>query len=277
MIIDAQTRLYGIIGSPVRHSLSPIIHNGAFRRMGLNAVYLAFEVESLEEAMRGIRGLGIRGVSVTLPFKTQVLPFLDEIEATARKIKAVNTLVNQDGKLVGYNTDWQGAIEALEDKIDLMGKNILLLGAGGTARAIGFGLKEKGCHVFVSNRTPEKAEELAKDLDFVYQPLSSMDGRKIDIIIIATSVGMIPHHSEIPLHPNLLKEGMIVMDVVYQPLKTKLLQAAEEIGCRTIGGVEMLARQAAGQFAIWTGIKPEIEEIKRELEQVLGDEGMGST
>src|SRR4030042_634986 len=121
-MIDAETQLYGIIGNPVRHSLSPIIHNGAFRRMGLNAVYLAFEVKDLKKAIDGIRGLGIRGVSVTIPFKTEVISFLDKVDGVAGQIGAVNTIVNEGGKLVGYNTDWRGALGALEEKVDLKGK-----------------------------------------------------------------------------------------------------------------------------------------------------------
>jgi shikimate dehydrogenase len=128
-MIDAQTVLYGIIGNPVRHSLSPIIHNGAFRRMGLNAAYLAFEVKNLEEALQGIKGLGLRGVSVTIPYKTEVIPFLDEVDGVAGKINAVNTIVNEGGRLIGYNTDGCGALEALEENIDLKKKKILILGA----------------------------------------------------------------------------------------------------------------------------------------------------
>lgn len=274
-MIDAQTQLYGIIGNPVRHSLSPILHNGAFRRMGLNAVYLAFEVKNLKEAISGIRGLGIRGVSVTIPFKTQVIPFLDEVEAVAEKIKAVNTIVNEGGRLVGYNTDWRGALEALEEKVDLMGKKVLLLGAGGAARAIGFGLKEKSCEVIVSNRSPDKAKELAKDLGFIHQPLTSISELKMDVTINATSAGMSPHDTESPLPKKNLREGMVVMDIVYRPLRTKLLQEAEGRGCRTIDGLEMLARQGAGQFEIWTGRKPEINQIKEDLRRVLEKEIRG--
>ena len=270
-MIDAHTQLYGVIGNPVRHSLSPVIHNGAFKRMGLNAAYLAFEVEHLKEAINGIRGLGIRGLSVTIPFKTQVIPFLDQVEDIARKIEAVNTIKNEGERLVGYNTDWRGALEALEEKVDLKGRKVLLLGAGGTARAIGFGLKEKGSQVIISNRSPDKANELAKKLGFVYQPWLSINEPKIDVVINATSVGMAPQNAESPLPKNLLKEGMVVMDIVYQPLKTKLLQEAEKQGCQTIDGLEMLARQGAGQLEIWTGRKPEIKQIKEDLRRFLGD------
>ena len=268
-MIDAQTKLYGVIGNPVRHSLSPIIHNAAFRRMELNAAYLAFQVNNLMEALNGIRGLGICGVSVTIPFKTQVIPFLDQVEDIARKIQAVNTIKNEEGKLVAYNTDWRGALEALEEKVDLKGKKVLLLGAGGAARAIGFGLKEKGSQVIISNRSSDKANELAKDLGFVCQPWLSISEPKIDVIINATSVGMSPHKAESPLPKIFLKEGMVVMDIVYQPLKTKLLEEAEKRGCQTIDGLEMLARQGAGQLEIWTGRKPEINQIKEDLRRAL--------
>lgn len=268
-MIDAQTELYGIIGNPVRHSLSPIIHNGAFRRMGLNAVYLAFEVNNLEEAMSGIRELGLRGVSVTLPFKTQILPYLDNIEDVAWKIRAVNTIVNEGGRMIGHNTDWHGALEALEEKVDLKGKRVILLGAGGAARAIGFGLKEKGCHVIIFNRSQNRAEVLAKELGCVHHPLSSLEEMDGDILVNATSVGMYPLDAASPIPKEILKEGMIVMDIVYQPLKTKLFREAEVRGCVTIDGLEMLARQGVAQLEIWTGKRPDIREIKEDLRQAL--------
>jgi shikimate dehydrogenase len=266
-MIDAQTQLYGIIGNPVRHSLSPIIHNAAFERMGLNAAYLAFEVKDLAEALNGIRGLGMSGVSVTVPFKTQVIPFLDQVEDSAGKIQAVNTIKNEGGKLVGYNTDWRGALEALEEMVDLMGKKVLLLGAGGAARAIGFGLKKRSCQVFIYNRSLNKAEDLARE--FGHVSLSSIEGMKTDLIINATSVGMSPCNAESPLPKKYLKGGAVVMDIVYQPLKTKLLEEAEEQGCRTINGLEMLARQGAAQLEIWIGKKPEINQIKEDLRKAL--------
>src|SRR3972149_3396331 len=155
-MIDARTELYGVIGNPVQHSLSPIIHNGAFKRLGWNAVYLAFEVKNVEEALRGIRGLGVRGVSVTIPFKTEVVPLLDKIEGLAKKIGAINTIVNRRGRLIGYNTDCDGALEALEEKMDLRGKRVVLLGAGGAARGIGFGFRGRGYPLTVVTRSKER-------------------------------------------------------------------------------------------------------------------------
>ena len=266
-MINAQTKLYGIIGNPVRHSLSPIIHNRVFKRMGLNAVYVAFEVNDLRGALKGIRDLGIDGASVTIPFKTRVIPLLDQIEDVAKEIQAVNTIKNEGGKLIGYNTDWCGAIEALEEGINLENKRIILLGAGGAARAIAFGLKNKGCQVFIYNRSLNKSKDLARELGF--NSLSSLHGVDPHVIINATSVGMHPHHGESPLPREVLRRGMVVMDIVYQPLKTKLLQEAEEEGCRTINGLEMLSRQAAVQIEIWTKKKPEVRQIKEDLWQVI--------
>jgi shikimate dehydrogenase len=264
-MINAQTQLYGVIGNPARHSLSPIIHNGTFKRMRMNAVYVAFEVENLAEAMIGIRGLGIRGVSVTIPFKTQVIPYLDQVDSIAGEIKAINTIINEGGKLIGYNTDWRGAIEALEEKVDLRNKRVILLGAGGAARAITWGLKEKNCRVFIINRSPDKARNLASEFEFNYSPISCMNALDAHVIINATSVGMYPNDTESPLPKEVLKPGMTVMDIVYHPLETKLLREAEERGCQTIDGLEMLARQGAAQFQIWTGRRPEIGKIKEDL------------
>ena len=273
-MIDAQTELYGVIGNPVQHSLSPIIHNGAFKRLGWNAVYLAFEVKNVEEALRGIRGLGVRGVSVTIPFKTEVVPLLDKIEGLAKKIGAVNTIVNRRGRLIGYNTDCDGAIEALEEKMDLRGKRVVLLGAGGAARGIGFGLRERGYPLTVVTRSKERGQALSKDLGCDYLPVSSLVRMKAgefeaDVIINATSLGMYPRDGETPIPKELLKERMMVMDIVYQPLQTKLLREAKEKGCVTVDGLEMLIRQGTAQFEIWTGRRLEIEQVKKDLRRAL--------
>jgi len=273
-MIDAQTELYGVIGNPVRHSLSPVIHNGAFRGLGRNAVYLAFEVKDLEEALRGIRGLGVRGVSVTIPFKTEVIPFLDRVEGIAKKIGAVNTIFNREGKLIGYNTDCDGALEALEEKINLEGKKALLLGAGGAARAIGFGLKEKDCQLIVSNRSRKRGEALSRELKCFFQPMSSLfkmtaDELEADVIINATSLGMYPRERETPFPKKLLRKGMMVMDIVYQPLQTRLLREAKEKGCLTINGLEMLVCQGVAQLMIWIGRRPDAKQIREELYRAL--------
>jgi shikimate dehydrogenase len=273
--IDARTQLYGIIGNPVRKSLSPVIHNNAFRRMGINAAYLAFEVEDIQEALLGIRGLGIQGVSVTMPFKLSVIPFLDELDTLTGSIGSVNTIVNRTGKLIGHNTDQHGAVKALEDKLDLCGKTVVLLGAGGAARSIAYGLKEKGCRVIIFNRSSERAAKLAGELGYAHEPLSALaetggDLSDADILINATSVGMYPHEGKSPVPKRLLRKGLIVMDIVYQPLRTKLLQEAEAQGCETIDGLEMLANQGAAQLQIWTGQNPDGGQIKTDLRRALG-------
>jgi shikimate dehydrogenase len=269
-MIDAGTELYGVMGNPVRHSLSPVIHNNAFKRMGLNAAYLAFEVEHLEDAIRGVRGLGLRGMSVTIPFKTRVIPFLDEIETVAEKIGAVNTIVNEGGRLVGHNTDWTSALESLEEEVHLKKKKVLLLGAGGAARAIAFGLKEKGCEVTIYNRSLGRAEILAGELGFDFISSLSSVRQDAEVLINATSVGMYPDSAASPVPRELLRKGMTVMDIVYQPLRTKLLQEAGGEGCKTIDGLEMLARQGAAQLEIWTGRKADVGQIKMDLCQSLG-------
>ena len=278
-MIDAQTKLYGVIGNPVRHSLSPVIHNGAFKRLGWNAVYLAFEVKHVERALEGIRGLGLKGVSVTLPFKTEVIPFLDKIEGLAKKIGAVNTIVNRGGKLIGFNTDCSGALEALEEKMDLGGKRVVLLGAGGAGRAIGFGLKERGCQLIIANRSRDRGETLSRELKCYFIPMSSFVKMKAgelqaDVVINTTSLGMVPQERETPIPKKLLRKGMVVMDIVYEPLQTKLLREAKEKGCLTINGLEMFVRQGAAQFEIWTGRKPDLKQIRKDLYRALKKGGI---
>jgi shikimate dehydrogenase len=268
-MIDSRTQVYGIIGNPVRHSLSPVLHNGAFGRMGLNAVYLAFEVDDLAAALSGIRGLGIRGMSVTIPHKTRIIPLLDGLEEVAEKIQAVNTIVHRGGKLIGYNTDWLGALESLEKEISLEGRKVLLLGAGGAARAIAFGLKERGAEVIIFNRSPERAASLASELKVDYRPLSSVNQMRGEVLVNATSAGMHPQEGASPVEIEVLREGMVVMDIVYQPLRTKLLREAEERGCKTVNGLEMLARQGAAQTEIWTGKRPEIKPVMEDLRRAL--------
>jgi shikimate dehydrogenase len=251
-----------------------MIHNGAFKRLGTNAVYLAFEVKNVEEALKGIRGLGVRGVSVTLPFKTEVIPWLDKVQGLAKKIGAVNTIVNRRGRLIGYNTDSDGALEALEERMDLRGKRFVLLGAGGAARAIGLGLQQRGYSLTVVNRSKERGRALSKDLGCDYLPISSLVKMKAgeleaDVIINATSLGMYPRTGQTPIPSKLLREEMMVMDIVYQPLQTRFLREADEKGCVTVDGLEMLIRQGMAQFEIWTGKRLGIEQIKKDLRRAL--------
>lgn len=252
--ITAQTKLCAIIGNPIEHSLSPLIHNAAFEQLKLNYVFLAFKVERLEEAMMGIRALNLKGVSVTIPYKIDVMDYLDDVEDVARHIGAVNTILNRDGCLLGYNTDWIGAIMALEEKIELKDKKAVLLGAGGAARAIAFGLKKKGADLTILNRTVKKADNLASELNCQHGGLELLASLHPDILINTTSLGMYPKLDDTPVEKKWLKD-MLVFDIVYNPRKTRLIEEAEQNGCTTITGLEMFVNQAALQFELWTGRK----------------------
>jgi len=266
--ITATTKLCAIIGNPVEHSLSPLIHNAAFEHLKLNYAFLAFKVEQLREAVMGIRALNLKGVSVTIPHKVEIVDYLDDIEEVAQKIGAINTVVNQEGRLFGYNTDWSGAIKALEEKIELKNKKTVLLGAGGAARAIAYGLKEKGTDLTILNRTVKKAEVLASELDCLYGGLERVESFKPDILINTTSLGMYPQVDDTPIRKEFLK-SMLVFDIVYNPLKTRLIREAEQNGCATIMGVEMFINQAALQFELWTGKKAPVELMKNVVVEKL--------
>jgi shikimate dehydrogenase len=266
--ITASTKLCAIIGNPIGHSLSPLVHNAAFEHLGLDYVFLAFEVEQLREAVRGIAALGFKGVGITIPHKVEVIDCLDEIEPVARRIGAVNTIVNREGRLVGYNTDWIGAIMALEDRIDLRGKTAVVIGAGGAARAIAFGLKEKGAEPVILNRTVSRAQALASGLTCRFGPIELIETLSFDLVINATSVGMSPRAENTPLNKAVLKD-ILVFDTVYNPLKTRLIREAEENGCVTVTGLEMFVNQAAMQFELWTGQKAPRELMRRVAAQDL--------
>lgn len=264
---DAKTILCGIIGNPVEHSLSPTMHNAAFERLGLNYAYLAFRVEDVEGAARGMRALNIRGLSVTVPHKVTVIPFLDEIDPVARDIGAVNTIVNDTGRLKGYNTDWTGFVRSLEAHTPIQGKRIAILGAGGAARAIAFGLKERRGSLTVLNRAEEigMAAALAADIGCPYGDLSRTDAvTGADIVINATSVGMTPHTDRTVIDPGLLRPDQVVYDIVYNPLETRFLREAGARGCRVIPGYEMLLLQGVTQFELWTG-QPAPVELMRDV------------
>ncbi|AEC51236.1 shikimate 5-dehydrogenase [Pyrococcus sp. NA2] len=263
MDINAKTKVYGLIGKPVRHSLSPIMHNALFEKYNINAVYLAFEVElgRLRDAIMGAKALGIMGLNVTMPHKVEVTKFLDELSDEAREIGSVNTIANEDGRLVGYNTDGIGARKALERVTEVEGSKVLILGAGGAGRAIAYELS-KVAEVVVLNRTLEKAKELEKfgvkgdsleELPYYIE--------WADILINATSVGMGEERSIVP--KNLLRPSLVVMDIVYKPLLTRLLRDARSMGCVTVDGLWMLVYQGAESFKIWTGVEVDVEFMRR--------------
>lgn len=270
MEINGATELYGIMGNPVAHSLSPAMHNAAFAALGLNKAYLPFAVQDVGQALAGFRALGIKGVSVTIPHKQAVMAHLDSIDPVAEKIGAVNTLVIANNAIHGANTDWLGANRALAEKISLQGASVLLLGAGGSARAIGFGLLEAGASLTIASRTPEKGQALAQLLGCPWLPLAEAASAKVDILINATSMGMGAQHDLLPIASEALVNFQVVMDIVYAPLKTRLLQAAEQAGCQTINGLAMLLYQGTAQFELWTGQQAPVEVMRQSLLTSLG-------
>ena len=272
MIIDQHTALYGVIGNPVRHSLSPILHNAAFSATSLNAVYLAFETGDIEECIKGIRALGIKGASITIPFKTTVMPFLDEIDPLAKRIGAVNTIVNDSGRLKGYNTDALGALKALEENVKLAGMTCLIIGAGGAARAIGFMLKEQDVAVSIVNRSRKRGEALAASLGCPFVPLDEISGTKGGLLVQTTSVGMYPDIDQCPVPENILENGMVVMDIVYLPAETRLLNLARDRGCVIISGVDMFINQGAEQFRLWTDLDPPFASMRHALKEAMLDQ-----
>jgi shikimate dehydrogenase len=266
-MIDANTSLFGLIGNPVAHSLSPVMHNRAFAAISYNAVYLAFRATDPGSAIKGIKALNLKGVSITLPHKVAIMEYLDEIDATAARIGAVNTIVNKQGRLIGYNTDCPGALEALRTQTTIQGKSVALIGAGGAARAIGFGLVAAGGRVTVLNRSRTNGERLAGDLQAEFSPLDDWQPNRYEILINTTPVGMHPGMDATPIPKEHLSEDMVVMDIVYNPIKTRLLKAAEAKQCRTINGVAMFVFQGAQQFELWTGQKAPVDVMQ---DAVLG-------
>ena len=269
MIIDQYTALYGVVGFPLKHSLSPVMHNAAFIAIGLNAVYLAFETRDLEGCIQGMKALGIKGMSVTIPYKSAIISLLDEVDGSAKRIGAVNTVVNHEGRLIGYNTDATGGLKALKEKFEPRGKSCLIIGAGGAARAIGFILKEQGAFLTITNRTFARGEHLARSLECPYVPLTEVKSVQADLLIQTTPVGMYPRDDECLIPRDVLKQGMVVMDIIYNPLETKLLRLARDRGCLTISGLDMFIYQGAEQFRLWSGIEAPVNDMNRAVREAL--------
>jgi len=262
---NAAPAVFALFGNPVAHSLSPLMHNAALQKMGIDATYCACRVEDLEEAIEKIKKLPLRGVSVTIPFKTAVIPYLDEVEASAQAIGAVNTIRHEHtGRLKGYNTDWLGMVRGLEESIEIKKKSFAILGAGGTARAAVFGIRQRGGTPVIVNRTPERGEKLAKEFGVPFYPLAQIKGIKADCLINTTPVGMAPDRERSPLAREIVGRFRWVMDCIYNPLKTQLLKEAEEAGSTAINGLGMFVHQGAEQIRIWTGKEPPVE-IMREV------------
>ncbi|HPQ54396.1 MAG TPA: shikimate dehydrogenase [Spirochaetota bacterium] len=274
--INADTALYCIFGSPVRHSLSPAMHNAAFSHLGMNAVYLAFEPETIEEGVRAFRALGMKGASVTIPFKVDVMQCCDTISPLALHIGAVNTLLNRNGVIEGHNTDGFGAVLALRKTgTEVSGSHALVIGNGGSARAIAFTLLSEGCGVTITGRNPDRFMPLVEDLGKTGKPvqgqlISELNPditKQFGIIINTTPVGMEPDTTQSPLPESLLHRGRTVFDIVYAPEETAFLRAAREKGCRTIHGKEMLLYQGVRQFELWTGKEGPVEIMRAALKR----------
>jgi shikimate dehydrogenase len=276
MVVSGKTRVYGVIGDPIEHSLSPAMHNAAFEASKLDCVFLAFKVKSADvgNAMNGMRALGIQGLNVTMPHKNAVISFLDEVDQTATFLNAVNTIKNKNGKLCGFNTDGVGALAALrENGVEPKGKKVLLLGAGGAARAIAFALAKEADELSILNRTLKSAAELAdllkqefnaKVIAYALSPLAvKANLADADLLINATSVGMKPNARRTLVAPEWLEPELAVMDIVYDPIETKLAKDAKAAGAKVVSGVEMLIYQGAASFEIWAGCKPQVEVMRK--------------
>lgn len=254
MGISAATSLCGILLHPAGHTRSPAMHNAAYAALRIDAVFAAFDVTpaQLPAAVAGARALGMRQLAISIPHKQAVMSHLDEIDDTARRIGAVNTVTLREGRLVGSNTDWLGLARALERETELKGRRSIVLGAGGTARAAVFALRERGAHVTVLNRTPARAEQIARELgaDGAGE-LAALAQLDWDLLVNTTSVGLASDASPVPAEA--LRPSSVVLDVVYDPAETRLLRDARARGARTIGGKWMLVEQAVEQIRLWTG------------------------
>jgi shikimate dehydrogenase len=282
--INAETRLCAVIGNPVGHSLSPTIHNAAYEALDINFAYLAFRVDDVRAFLQGMKSMpGFHGVSVTIPHKLAVMAHLDSIDPMAEKVGSVNTITHEDDRLIGSTTDGPGTLRAFEEAaVSLEGKRVLFLGAGGAVRAVAFALCESGApeRVTLLGRNPEKVAPLANDLrektgvsiaqgnlaDDVLQGLAEHD-----VIIQGTPVGMAPDREGQTCVPaQALRQDHVVFDMVYKPLKTRLVQDAEEAGCTVISGIEMLIQQGALQFERWTGQPAPVDAMRSAALRALG-------
>jgi shikimate dehydrogenase len=282
MVVSGKTKICALIGDPVEHTMSPVMHNAAFQKLGLDYIYIPFCVkpEQLTQAVAGLRALNVRGFNVTIPHKVMVIPLLDSLDPLAEKIGAVNTVVNDNGKLKGYNTDAEGFLRALmEHGFKPKGKKVVVLGAGGASRAITYILTKQGANLMILNRQQELdwAKDIAKliqedfkkevkvlELSHISEALTGTD-----LLVNATSVGMSPAANVSPVPTKLLAKVPLVFDIVYNPIKTRLLKEAAIAGAKTIGGVDMLVWQGALAFEKWTGKKAPVDLMRQEAAKML--------
>ena len=280
--INTHTKVLCVIGHPIEHSMSPVMHNAALRELSLDFIYLAFDVlpKDLKKAVLRIKKHDIKGINVTIPHKEVIIKFLDKIDPLAEKIGAVNTIKNVNRKLIGRNTDAFGAKKALNDAgFELTGKKALIIGSGGAARAISFALSDEIEEIFICNRTEERAIKLAKNLKDSTKTTAT--GRtlsndvlkslidKVDLVINTTPLGMYPDVEKTPIPRKLLADHLFVYDIIYNPLKTQLLKDASEIGCKTLNGIDMFINQGALAFEWWTDMKPNLNTMKEKILELL--------
>jgi shikimate dehydrogenase/3-dehydroquinate dehydratase type I len=264
-----QFQNYVLLGNPVGQSLSPVMHNAALVDLGIPGRYNAFCVSDLTAAVQGIRGMDIRGASVTIPFKVSVMNLLDDISDDAQMIGAVNTIVNDGGRLTGFNTDRLGLMIALRATMAVKGKRFAIIGAGGTARAAAYGIIEEGGMPIIVNRTASKGEKLARKFNCPFYRLEEVGKIKADCLINTTPVGMYPDVGKSPVDAGALAGYKYVMDVIYNPQKTKLLRDAQHWGCQVISGLDMFVHQGAEQLRLWTGKEPDRMLMKKVAEERL--------
>jgi 3-dehydroquinate dehydratase/shikimate dehydrogenase len=275
--VDAATRVFGVAGDPVAHSLSPVMLNTAFRRENVNGVYLALHAKDMDDLLACVRDIPIHGLSITMPYKEEILKHLDKTDPMTAKVGACNTVVrSQDGKLYGFNTDVNGVVRPLEMRMALQGAKILVLGAGGAARAAVFGLKERGADVHILNRTPGPAQNLAKKARA--KAINKLQLRKMafDVIINATPVGMEGNRDPMPIAEEDFK-AKYFFEMVYTPAETKMVKIARSRGLQVILGSEMFVQQGARQFEIWTGKPAPVQEMQRVVEYALAQRAAEKT
>ena len=273
--INGETRLLGVLGSPVGHSLSPPMHNAALAALGVNDAYLPFEATTVAEFLPLLSELRIAGLSVTLPHKERILPYLDRLDETARRVGAANTIVKTWNRLEGYNTDVDAALAPLRGRIDLKGARVAVLGAGGAARALVFGLEREGARVTIFNRTAARARNLARELGVRHLPWGRARRFRCDLLVNATAVGLAPDAERTPVPASWIA-APLVYDIVYNPPETRFLKEARALGAEVVGGVEMFVAQGAAQFRLFTGKEAPLDVMRRTVLQALespGEEG----
>jgi len=263
--VDAATKVYAVAGDPISHSLSPVMMNTAFRRENINAVYIALQPREINDLLSCMQEIPIHGLSVTMPLKQEIIKHLDRTDALTQKIGACNTVIRSaDGKFYGFNTDVAGVIRPLEERINLRGARILVLGAGGAARAAVFGLKERGSDVYVVNRMPQRGQKLAREADAKYLSRQQVIKSDFDVIINATPVGMKSSKPQAPLEENELRTKYL-FEMIYSPLETKLVKMARAKNIHVITGDAMFVHQGVRQFEIWTGKPAPFEDMHRSV------------